>query len=229
MNCFMLKSINFKPSKKKHSMNKNLQGIFPICYFAPINYYYYLLQYPHVTFDIHEHFVKQTFRNRCQILSPNGVQNLSIPIKSVKKRKTYWNTQISNTENWQILHWRSLEAAYRSSPYFEYYEDHFALFFLEKQFDFLHEITLATHELVAKLIQLPVKHQLSESFVKTPENTDDFRGLMSPSKLPKNLELTPYIQVFSDRHPFTTNLSILDLLFNQGPNTLSYLKGLNDS
>lgn len=99
-------------------MNKNLQGIFPICYFAPINYYYYLLQYPHITFDIHEHFVKQTFRNRCQILSPNGVQNLSIPIKSVKKRKTYWNTQISNTENWQILHWRSLEAAYRSSPYF---------------------------------------------------------------------------------------------------------------
>jgi len=201
-------------------------GHFPICYFAPISYYYYLLQHPTCYLEMHEHFIKQTYRNRCQILSPNGIQNLSIPIKSVKSRKTYQATKIAYVENWQMMHWRSLEAAYRSSPYFEFYEDHFAPFFLEKKYEYLHELNTAINELIIKLINMPVNIELTTIFEKAPENSTDYRGIMSPNKIPTNLELKPYIQVFSDRHPFMPNLSILDLLFNQGPNSISYLKGI---
>ncbi|PKP38944.1 MAG: hypothetical protein CVT98_04090 [Bacteroidetes bacterium HGW-Bacteroidetes-15] len=198
-------------------------GIFPSCYNPPISFFYYLKQHQEVIIDLHENFVKQTFRNRCQILSPNGVQHLSIPIVNVKSKKTTKKTTIAYFENWQKMHWRSLEAAYRSSPYFEYYEDRFYPIFMERKYEFLYELNQELLSLLIKIIGIETTISYTEKFIKTYENAVDYRTEMN-SKQPFLLTFEPYIQVFSDRHAFKPNLSILDLLFNEGPNTINYLK-----
>lgn len=202
------------------------KGIFPSCYNPPINYFYYLLQHEEIIIDFNENFVKQTFRNRCQILSPNGIQNLSIPLLHVKKRKTTKKTQIAYVENWQKMHWRSLEAAYRSSPYFEYYEDRFYPVFMERKYEFLYELNLELLLLLLKTIGIETKITFSENYSKTYENAVDYRAIMTP-KQPNSLKFYKYIQVFNDRHEFIPNLSVLDLLFNEGPNAINYLKGIS--
>lgn len=199
------------------------KGIFPSCYNPPISFFYYLNQHQEVSIDLHENFVKQTFRNRCQILSPNGIQNLSIPLLHVKKRKTTKITTIAYFENWRKMHWRSLEAAYRSSPYFEYYEDRFYPILMERKYEFLYELNQELLSLLIKTIGIDTTISYAEKFIQTYENAVDYRAEMN-SKQSFLLTFKPYIQVFSDRHDFKPNLSILDLLFNEGPNTMNYLQ-----
>jgi len=202
------------------------KGIFPSCYNPPISFFYYLLQHQEVIIDLHENFVKQTFRNRCQVLSPNGLQNLSIPIINVKSKRTTKKTQIAYIENWQKMHWRSLEAAYRSSPYFEYYEDLFYPIFMERKYEFLYELNQELLRLLLKTIGIETTITFSENYIETYENAIDYRPIMTP-KQTNSLKFANYIQVFSDRHEFIPNLSILDLLFNEGPNAIDYLKEIN--
>ena len=212
--------IRYKIVKSVTCMKK---GIFPSCYNPPISFFYYLLQHQEVIIDLHENFVKQTYRNRCQILSPNGLQNLSIPIVKVKSKRETIKTAIAYIEKWQKMHWRSLEAAYRSSRYFEYYEDLFYPVFMERKYEFLYELNQELLLLLIKTIGIETKITFSENYLKIYDNAIDYRDKMS-SKQPFSLNFEKYIQVFSDRHEFIPNLSILDLLFNEGPNTINYLR-----
>jgi len=197
-------------------------GYFPICYFAPISYYYYLLQHPTCYLEMHEHFIKQTYRNRCQILSPNGIQNLSIPIKSVKSRKTYKATKIAYVENWQMMHWRSLEAAYRSSPYFEFYEDEVMQVF-HKPYNYLLDLNMEGYEIVSSCLELENNITYTDSYQESNSNDKDFRFL-ADAKKEASYDLKSYTQVFDNKHGFINNLSILDLLFHEGTNALNYLE-----
>jgi len=206
--------------KLQFSMMKTY-GVFPCCYLPPIEYFFHLIQHPEVSIDIHENFVKQTYRNRCSILSPNGTLKLIVPVLRKGKTSKIKEVKIAYHENWQKIHWKSIEAAYRSSPYFEFYEDDFKSLFLESKHTFLADLNFQLLDKIIDLLGINVGYTKSESYIAHDDNMLDFRPI-SPKQKP-DLNFPEYIQVFGDKNGFTPNLSILDLLFNEGPNAKSYL------
>ncbi|MFT6745931.1 MAG: hypothetical protein ACJAZ2_000269 [Glaciecola sp.] len=199
-----------------------MKAIFPLTYLGPISYYANMLQYEEVFIEKNEHFIKQSYRNRCDIVGASGKLSLSVPTFRKGRDKTIIDqVGISNDSSWQALHWRSICTAYRSSPYFEYYEEDFENFFLEPKinlFDFNLELT----KVIMKRLGMEVKFTMTEEFVLKQE-IPDFRPNYS-RKSPDNNKYPRYIQVFEDRVGFNENLTILDLLFNQGPSSIEYLK-----
>ena len=202
------------------------KSIFSSHYLAPIEYYFQLIQHNDVIIDVYENFVKQTYRNRCCILSPNGVQNLTVPLVKARQRKLTKNMKISYDDNWRKMHWKSLEAAYRSSPYFEFYEDDFYPFYHEKQYDYLVDFNTDLEQKIVELLSINVNVTKSAKYIDEDDLKNDFRNSFSP-KVEPQLNFTPYIQVFGDRNGFAPNMSIVDLLFNEGPNSINYISGLN--
>ncbi|MCW3102217.1 MAG: hypothetical protein JWO09_657 [Bacteroidetes bacterium] len=204
----------------------NQTAILPTAYLGPIQYYQKLLTYPACIIEHHEHFIKQTFRSRCEIYSPNGVLTLSIPLEKRNKRQAVKDARISYEYNWQILHWRSLESSYRRSPFFEYYEDDLWPFFEDKKYDFLVDFNEAIQQEVLGLLKAKPGYTFSTEYKSNYENADDFRQLISPKEAPAAdpaFEAKPYSQVFEPRHGFLPNLSITDLLFNQGSRAADYI------
>ena len=199
------------------------KNVFSSQYLAPIEYYFHLINCGEVTIDTYENYVKQTYRNRCCILSPNGTQNLTIPLVKAKQRNLTKNMVIAYDDNWRKVHWKSLESAYRSSPYFEYYEDEFYPFYHGDKYEKLADFNNALNKKIIELLSLEIS--INESTEYTEEVENDYRNAFSPKKETK-LSFTPYIQVFGDRNGFTPNLSILDILFNEGPNSVNYMKSL---
>ncbi|MCO4805243.1 MAG: WbqC family protein [Flavobacteriales bacterium] len=190
-------------------------AVFPVFYGGSIGYYQTLLKATNPLFEVHEHYVKQSPRTRLEILSPNGRQRLVIPTRKTGNRKPMHAVEISYEENWQKEHWKGLEAAYRRSPYFEYYEDRFVELYKHKTKSLV-EFNLEIHNAILNCLRLDLPSELTEAY----EDIDG--GDLRKSKFPLiNAEL--YIQVFEDRHPFTANLSVLDALFNLGPSTLGLI------
>lgn len=188
-----------------------------------IAYYQKLLQYKEVVFEAHENFVRASFRNRCEICGPNGKSILTAQVKAGRKKAKYTKLELAYEHNWNKIHWHTLESNYRSSPYFEYYEDHFEPFF-KKEYDSLFDLNIEMFQLINKLLGLEIKFSFTESFSKTTaEDTDDCRGLFMPNTAVDTSGMKEYIQVFSTRNGFFPNLSILDLLFCEGPNAVSFL------
>jgi hypothetical protein len=169
-----------------------------------------------------DNFQKQTNRNRMYIYSPNGLQMLNIPIKHSKEvhQKTK-DVKIEYDFNWQKQHFKSLDAAYRSSPYFEYFEDDFRQIF-EKKHDFLIDLNFKAMEIISKCIGIPFVFEKTTEYFSEPTNQIDFRDLANGKK--DSSTFTEYTQVFDDKHGFINNLSILDLLFNEGRSAKEYLK-----
>ncbi len=194
-------------------------------YLGPIVYYHHLTTADEVWIERFEHFPKQTYRNRCEIFGANGKLDLTIPIEKHPEKTITKDIRISSNNHWQKVHWRSIEAAYRSSPYFEYYEMEFMSLF-QQSYDLLFDFNLQLQELVLRLLSLDKKIQLTNSYENKNTHTD-LRILISPKN--KNLngisfEAKPYTQVFGSRLGFIPNLSILDLLFNEGPHAKDYLR-----
>ena len=203
--------------------------VLPLFYLPPVEYFANLLNYPNILLEKHEHFVKQTFRNRCNILSPNGVLPLSIPIKHQNKEHIKVKDIRIHYEDsqWQKIHWRSLESAYRSSPYFEFYEDQLAPFY-EREFEFLFDFNLELLDLILKIINIDINYSFTKSYDEhDQEDMIDLRSSMHPKSITSPstncYAPEPYTQVFSNRLEFVQNLSIVDLLFNLGPETEDYL------
>jgi hypothetical protein len=193
-------------------------------YFPSISHFAAMLQAEKITFEIEDNFQKQTNRNRTYIYSPNGIQLLNIPVKHSKliRQKTK-DIQIEPEFDWQKQHFKSLEAAYRSSPFFEFFEDDIRVIF-EKKYKYLIDLNFETIAVVSKCLRMKLEfdttteyfHEVDTSIIK------DFRFLVEGKKDVSSFEKYP--QVFDDKYDFINNLSILDLLFNEGKFTTDYLK-----
>lgn len=193
-------------------------------YFPSISHFVAMSQADSITFEIEDNFQKQTNRNRTYIYSPNGIQLLNIPVKHSKEthQKTK-DIQIETDFDWQKQHFKSLEAAYRSSPFFEYFEDDIRPIF-EKKHTFLLDLNFETLEFVSKCLRIKFDFDTTtEYFHEVDANTVlDLRPLVNGKK--DNSVFESYTQVFGEKHGFLNNLSILDLLFNEGKYALDYLK-----
>jgi len=170
-----------------------------------------------------EHFPKQTYRNRATIYSPNGKLDLIIPVvKGSKVHTVIKDVRISYESNWQRLHWMSLQTSYRRSAYFEFYEDDFAPFY-EKKYPFLFDFNMELMTMLFRLLKIKQTWTFTTSYSAAPSNILDFRSSIHPKG--KTIESMPksYFQVFEPKHGFIPNLSVVDLLFNQGPHSLAFL------
>ncbi len=190
-------------------------------YIGNIDYYSILNQNSVIEIEVFEHFKKQSYRNRSVIHGANGALNLIIPLEKHGNRTKIQDIKIDNSQRWQKLHWRSIESAYRSSPYFEFYEDDLKPFY-ETEYTSLVEFNAAIQNQVIELLGIEVELTPTRSYEK--QEGIDYRVLLSPKKEASSY-FTPiiYIQVFSEKNGFLSNLSILDLLFNEGPNAINFL------
>ncbi|GAA0883412.1 WbqC family protein [Sphingobacterium siyangense subsp. cladoniae] len=200
------------------------QLLLPACYLPPISYFHTVQEHNlPLVIEKYEHFQKQSYRTRARIASANGVQDLIVPIQhGNKERVPMKDIRISYEFDWQRLHWLSIQTAYRSSAYFEYYEDDFIRFYEEK-FAYLVDFNVAQLELILKSIKLKRAIGFTEEYVAAPSEMIDFRNLIHPKKESILRDPKEYYQVFSDKNGFYPDLSIIDLLFNQGPQSKSYL------
>ena len=173
-----------------------------------------------------EHFQKQTTRNRCSIYSPNGLQQLVIPLDGRKDKSLTKEIRISNGNHWQKLHWRSFESAYRSSPYFEFYEDDLKRFYTD-EYDLLFEFNTALQNKILDLLKIKKEFSYTTEYKKVPTGIADHRDHLSKKNLAELKNFPRYIQVFEDKFGFLPNLSIADLLFDLGPQATEYLQTIN--
>jgi len=197
--------------------------LLPVFYLPPISWFSEFLNAENeVVFEQFESFPKQTFRNRTNIYGANGRLSLIIPIVHNGNRE-FKDTEMSYREDWQKIHWKSIKTVYQGSPYFEYYEDK-----LEKLFDkkekFLLDFNLKSIEIVQNLLKTEKAYSLNEEYIKNPEQIN-FRERFS-AKNPTEYEMTEYYQTFSDKMGFLADLSILDLICNKGPESLTYIKNI---
>ncbi len=195
-------------------------------YLPPVEYFYYLLKAGKVVVEQFETYPRQTYRNRCVILTANGKLSLTVPVKKVNGNHTMVrDVAILNDEKWQQKHWRAFSAAYSASPYFLYYADELDRFFTKKYVTLLNfntELTLA----LCRICGFEPVLSLTDSFRKNDSGSTDLRTAISPKSPPTLSNFPAYTQVFSDRHGFHPNLSIVDLLFNLGPEARTYLEEL---
>ena len=201
-------------------------SLFIPTYFAPISQYAAIYQTDAVTFEVEDNYQKQTYRNRCYIYGANGKLALNIPVKHKTKegRKKTKDTLVENDFPWQQQHYKSLQSAYRSSPFFEFFEEDLLRIF-NKKYTFLQDLNIDTHLFVTDALQINQDFSKTSSYEITP-NINDFRAL-AIAKKGVEIEMDTYIQMFDDKHGFISNLSILDLLFMEGSNTISFLEKID--
>lgn len=199
-------------------------------YFGPVQWYQKLNRFEHCLIEQHDNFMKQTFRNRCLIPTTNGVQALSIPVeRPVDGRldKTPMkDVRISDHDNWRHQHWNALLSAYGESPFFKYYADDIRPFF-ERKWEFLLDYNQAIMEKMCELLDIHPSIDFTESYVMADSVIDmtDFRDVIRPKHLGGDTDFVPktYYQVYQQRFGFQPNMSVLDLLFNEGNEAIFYL------
>lgn len=198
-----------------------MKVLLPIFYLPPISWFSQFLNENHeVELEQFENLPKQTYRNRANIFGANGKLSLIIPIHHDGKR-TMKDIQISYAENWQKLHWKSIKTAYQSSPYFEFYEDKFLKIF-EKEDKFLMDFNLKALEIIQQILKTEKAYSLNDEYIKNPE-AEDFRNFFS-AKSDNEIAMEDYYQTFSDKLGFIKDLSVLDLICNKGPESVTYIK-----
>ena len=197
-------------------------SLFIPTYFSPISQYSEIVKADKIIFEIDDNFQKQSYRNRCYIYNSNGKQLLSVPVKHLTKdsRKKTRDTLVENDFPWQDQHFKSLQIAYRTSPFFEFFEDDLAPVF-EKKYTYLQDLNIDTFLFLTDALQIETTFSKTQEYKFEP-NGKDFRLLAEIKQQPEKL-VEKYIQMFDDKHGFIPNLSILDLLFMEGPNAISYL------
>lgn len=197
-------------------------GVFSTAYLPPINWFAGLLQYDAIAIERHESWQKQSYRNRCYILGPNGAQMLNIPVVHTGQKKSIEQVQMNSDENWRNSHWQAIKTAYGSSPFFEILGPE-----LEEKYRNGESNLLGWNTDLIKLMLnwLQCDLELDYTAEWKVELSNDHRESFHP-KRPLGINSPPYPQVFNQKLEFVPNLSILDLLFNEGPAAYGYLKHL---
>ena len=204
-------------------------------YFGPVQWYQKLYRYEHVLMEVHETFTKQTYRNRCLIATTQGVQALTVPIShpdsaanNIQFQSSISNLQsicLSNHGHWQHQHWQAITSAYGDSPFLPYYEDDLRPFFFETgHWERLIDYNEAIRQKICELLDIHPHVEPTKEYVKS-SGFADYRDAIRPKQPPidPDFKARPYYQVFSQRHGFLPNLSILDLLLNMGPESIYFL------
>lgn len=188
-------------------------------YFPNIHQFTQIIKANNILFEVSDNYQKQTFRNRTYIYGANGKLGLFIPvIHSHKNRELFKDVKISYESNWMDLHLKSLQSAYRSSPYFEYFEDDFIKLYSKKE-KFLADFNIKCIKLISNLLDLDLDFKISNEYVEKTNDIIDLRDLSNARK-EKKIETPKYIQVFESKHGYLNNLSILDLIFSEGTNSV---------
>ena len=201
-------------------------------YWPNLHYFFYVLNASIINIEQFDNYSKQSYRNRTQILSANGVLNLSIPIKKNKSEKVVNAIEISYKEDWQKNHWRAITSAYKNSPYFDFFEEDLKVFYSNK-YNLLIDYNIDQLKFIIKVLKQKKNIQLTKQYESNPESVIDLRTIIHPKqsylsdKLVANKLDQSYYQTFENKISFTPNLSILDLLFNKGLHTIDYLKSID--
>ncbi len=193
-------------------------------YFAPVTHWIPMANGDEIMWENHDHYQKQTYRNRMYIYGANGPLMLSIPIKHLGKeghQKTN-AVKIENAFPWQQQHWKSIETAYRASPFFEFYEDQIKPLY-NQQFEKLFDFNLACFRVATKLLGFEDTLGFTSHYEKTIQKFNDQRSLINAKSIAGTTH-TPYYQQFENKHGFISNLSILDLIFHEGTNAVNCLQ-----
>lgn len=193
-------------------------------YFGPIQWYQKLYRYDHCLIEQYDSYQKQTYRNRCVIATANGPQALTVPVEGTNEKCLVKDLRISDHNNWRRIHWNALLSAYSESPFFDYYADDIHPFF-EKKYDFLIDFNEAIRQKVCELMDIHPNVNYTSDFRRQTSDIVDFREVINAKHPLADADFQPqrYWQVFEGKHGFQANLSILDLLFNMGPESIFYL------
>lgn len=188
-------------------------------YLPSILWFRNFLRFENVCIECEENFVKSTYRNRCEIAGANGRQMLSIPLQGGRDHhRLYKETRILSDKRWQRIHWQSIRSAYGSAPFFEFYEDRFCRFY-ETEFEYLFDFNYQLLHSLLMTLKIDKSFRFTEVYETRPETTVDCRNVST-----KEIEMNPrYYQVFETRNGFQPKLSIVDLIFHEGPAAKEYL------
>ena len=204
-----------------------MSNLFTLHYLPCIAWFQHYVRLPDCTLEKFDHYNKQTYRNRCKILGANGELDLIIPVKKNGAKQLYASIAIENDFDWRSQHWQSIQSAYGKSAYFEFYTDYFIRIYKDNTIESLYEFNLTVLKLILKCLKLEQPLQFSSAYISETTEMIDFRFNFNPKNKSRENELiTPiqYWQVFEEKFGRIQNLSILDLLFNLGPDSLSLLK-----
>ena len=200
-------------------------------YFGPIQWYQKLYRYDHSMIEQYDSFQKQTYRNRCVIATANGVQALTVPVEHTNLSPLtshlsplVKDLRISDHNQWRRVHWNALQSAYSESPFFEYYADDLHPFF-EQKYDYLLDFNESIRQKVCELLDIHPDVSYTLDFRHQTSDITDYRDVINAKHPLPDADFTPkaYWQVFQHKHGFLPNLSILDLLFNMGPESVFFL------
>lgn len=198
-------------------------------YFGPVSQWVAFAKAEKVIFENEDNYQKQTYRNRMYIYDANGRLTLNIPIKhssalglNTNGRQKYKDVQIENSFDWQLQHWRAFKASYQTSPFFEFYEDELYPLY-EKEFKYLMDFNYHCMEFVADCLQVDWEFEKTDEFILEPTGLTNLRSLVN-AKSKQVFQNKPYTQVFDSKEGFLPDLSILDLIFNEGNASLGYLE-----
>ena len=202
-------------------MNKEPSVCLNTSYLGPIQHYAKLMQFNHCIVEVYDHYGKQSYRNRCNIYGANGLLPLSVPIKKDRPKVYTKDILIDYDTNWRKMHWKGIESAYQSSPFFEFYRDDFLPFY-EKKYLFLIDFNMDLEAMILDFLEIDCQVEFSDHFIQPGKSTFDYRDVFHPKKKRRgedaHFKPVEYPQVFDEKHGFIPNLSIIDLLFNEGPN-----------
>ncbi len=210
-------------------MNPSVPILIELHYFPSIQYFSKFFLHPSLIIEQHENYVKRSFRNRTHIAAANSLLRLSIPLEKGKnQQQAIRDVRISYDENWQNKQWTAICSAYGNSPFFEYYVDDFQPLFEEKK-EYLFEHNLKVLQTIFFVLDIKPTLEFSATYVKeTPTDIYDFRNKITPktATIAKdiNYQNIPYQQVFAEKTGYLPNLSILDLIFCKGPETIPILE-----
>jgi hypothetical protein len=197
-------------------------------YWPNLHYFYYLLHSEKICIEAYEYYQKQSYRNRCEILTANGPLKLSIPVKHLAHKELTKDIEISYKENWQVKHWRAIVSAYKNSPYFEHFEDELKTIY-SKQVKFLLDYNTQQLDLLFKIMRIKKDIYLSSNYAEASFELIDQRERIHPKldtgsdSVVAEILQKPYYQTFEAKMAFVPNRSTLDLLFNTGIDCLDYL------
>ncbi len=205
-----------------------METLLTSAYWPNLHYFYYLLNAERAAIEQHDFYQKQSYRNRTQILTANGALNLVIPVIQKHEKMPMHSVEIDYNENWQMKHWRAISSAYKNSPFFDFFEDEMLEFYQNKE-RLLLDYNTKQLVLIFRILRKKKHFTMTEAFDLDPKEKLDKRfdihpkiGFEKDEKVHQRL-LKPYYQTFSEKFEFVPNLSILDLIFNEGKYAATYL------